>query len=608
MILLVLITCSFLGCGTNANVVMSEKQDYDVVRIGYQNIAPSLTYFVAKDLGFFEKYNLKVEPVLLGSSNMALDSLLTDEIDFASALSVIPILMSESSSPGMVKLLFARPMTREHGFTALVVKNDSVIRSLSDLEGKQIGVYPGTTATNILAHLLSSEGVDVSSIDFVRMQGSLHMEAFLSGAIDALLAYDPLKTMLIHNYDVRVLEENVYSYAVESSYIGVNAISTRFYEMNPDVVLRLKKAMMEASDYLVNNPDSARGILSNNIGLAKDVVDKLPLLYQAENIDPFVLQNNIDFFYNSGIIEKKIDANSLLLPRKKLDKVRVGYVKIVPTLPLFVAEEKGFFEMNGLQVEDQLIESSNLLAEALVQDSIDAVVEFSVVPVLAIEALNPGNLMIYTSTEQSGTANFSALLTLNNSGINEMNDLVGKKVGVFPGSTASLFFETFLSKRGVDPESVELIKLVPSQQLNALNSGAIDALFGYQPTVTVALLQGNVKAISWNIFADAVQPAYIGCGAMSTKFIENKEDVAKRFKGAIVYAQDFIDENPDEAREILIKYMGLSRDVAFAVPLMEQYPIEDAQHDKYVELADFLYDAEIIQKPIDVMDLMWGVE
>jgi len=42
--------------------------------------------------------------------------------------------------------------------------------------------------------------------------------------------------------------------------------------------------------------------------------------------------------------------------------------------------------------------------------------------------------------------------------------------------------------------------------------------------------------------------------------------------------------------------------------LMEQYPIEDAQHDKYVELADFLYDAEIIQKPIDVMDLMWGVE
>lgn len=48
------------------------------------------------------------------------------------------------------------------------------------------------------------------------------------------------------------------------------------------------------------------------------------------------------------------------------EKVKIGYLRIVNSLPTFVAVEKGLFDQEGLKVELVPFESGTLIIDALV--------------------------------------------------------------------------------------------------------------------------------------------------------------------------------------------------------------------------------------------------
>ncbi len=54
------------------------------------------------------------------------------------------------------------------------------------------------------------------------------------------------------------------------------------------------------------------------------------------------------------------------------EKIKIGYMPIVMSLPTFVAVEKGLFEQEGLKVEITPFESSTLIIGALLAGRIDA--------------------------------------------------------------------------------------------------------------------------------------------------------------------------------------------------------------------------------------------
>ena len=163
------------------------------------------------------------------------------------------------------------------------------------------------------------------------------------------------------------------------------------------------------------------------------------------------------------------------------DKVRIG-VPLFPTVsfPVFIAQEKGFFEKNGLKAEIIRINSEPTTYQALISGDIDAtsgaptgLVQSNLqgVPVVSLGSWD--NLVSYTVATREK--------------IDDLSQLKGKKIGINRlGGKSSLILRVMLEDAGLNTtKDVTLLQLGGSQErLAALMRGGIDAApvdFAFEP-------------------------------------------------------------------------------------------------------------------------------
>jgi NitT/TauT family transport system substrate-binding protein len=163
------------------------------------------------------------------------------------------------------------------------------------------------------------------------------------------------------------------------------------------------------------------------------------------------------------------------------EKVRIG-VPLFPTVsfPVFIAQEKGFFEKNGLKAEIIRINSEPTTYQALISGDIDAtsgaptgLVQSNLqgVPVVSLGSWD--NLVSYTVATREK--------------IGDLSQLKGKKIGINRlGGKSSLILRVMLEDAGLNStKDVTLLQLGGSQErLAALMRGGIDAApvdFAFEP-------------------------------------------------------------------------------------------------------------------------------
>ena len=81
---------------------------------------------------------------------------------------------------------------------------------------------------------------------------------------------------------------------------------------------------------------------------------------------------------------------------KTSNVVKIGYIPLALSLPVFVAEENGYFGSEGVKYELVEMESTDSILKALVNNEIDAAFEVSLAPVLAFEEKNPNSIKIFS--------------------------------------------------------------------------------------------------------------------------------------------------------------------------------------------------------------------
>jgi NitT/TauT family transport system substrate-binding protein len=163
------------------------------------------------------------------------------------------------------------------------------------------------------------------------------------------------------------------------------------------------------------------------------------------------------------------------------DIVRIG-VPLFPTVsyPVFIAQEKGFFDRNGLKAEIIRINSEPTTYQALISGDIDAtsgaptgLVQSNLqgVPVVSLGSWD--NLVSYTMATREK--------------IDDLSQLRGKKIGINRlGGKSSLILRVMLEDAGLNTtKDVTLLQLGGSQErLAALMRGGIDAApvdFAFEP-------------------------------------------------------------------------------------------------------------------------------
>jgi len=243
-------------------------------------------------------------------------------------------------------------------------------------------------------------------------------------------------------------------------------------------------------------------------------------------------------------------------------KFKIGYLPKVVSLPHFIAKEKGFYKEEGLEIEDAVIKTSNQMSQDLIGGHIDASIHLALVPLLKQMEKAPNSAKIFSISAMDAANHFDGVLVKSNSTITKLEELSGKKVGVFPGTTAKNSFADVFKRKFPNLPLPIFVELDPPLHIQSLERGDVDGLFAYEPTLTLGIIKNNFREIFRSIYVEQYTPNPIGIGAVNAKWLNDNPKTAAAFFRTMDKAVVFMNQHPDEARQILSRATNLDMNVA----------------------------------------------
>ena len=189
-------------------------------------------------------------------------------------------------------------------------------------------------------------------------------------------------------------------------------------------------------------------------------------------------------------------------------------------------------------------DSGMLANEAMATGNIDIALVGSTAAALGISKGLPYQVFWIHSIDGDN----EALAVKNNSGINSLADLKGKRVGVPPASTAQYSLHYAMKSVGLYDDSVMIIELQPSTIIDAWKENKIDAAFVWQPYLDELLEDGRVLLSSRELNADGITTADVG--VVNKEFARRHPDILEKYIELQIKAHELYRAHPKQAVEL----------------------------------------------------------
>jgi NitT/TauT family transport system substrate-binding protein len=236
------------------------------------------------------------------------------------------------------------------------------------------------------------------------------------------------------------------------------------------------------------------------------------------------------------------------------ERIIFGVDVSVISAPVWVAENRGYFQSEGLDVEIRDYPSGRTaLADMLEKGNLD-IVTVAQTPVM-YNSFSRDNYAI--TAAMACSYEDVLMLARGERGIRTSADLQGKKIGTPAGSSGHFFLGLFLIHSGLKISDVTVLDIDAPNLPAALAEGRVDAIAVWQPHIHNAqkLMPGKTNLLpSKNIYREDF---YL----VPTKdFIKKKPAALKKFLKAVDRAEKFIREKRDEAVNIVSRRLKIDRD------------------------------------------------
>lgn len=234
------------------------------------------------------------------------------------------------------------------------------------------------------------------------------------------------------------------------------------------------------------------------------------------------------------------------------EPVKLGLQPWLGYGPLWVAEENGYFEKNGVEVELTTFNWDQDMTAALASGNLDVIAS----------ATNGMIANFNQDVDQKGflvmDLSFEADAILAGNGVSTIPDLKGKKVAFETGATSDLLMNYALKVNDMTMEDIEHVPMGASEAGLALIAGRVDAAVTYEPYISTALAQDDSYKV---IYTAAEKPGLISdMLTASSSWIKENPDAVKGLIRAWDDAINFIRENPEEGAAMIAKAVGSPMD------------------------------------------------
>ncbi|HTI45543.1 MAG TPA: ABC transporter substrate-binding protein [Casimicrobiaceae bacterium] len=267
--------------------------------------------------------------------------------------------------------------------------------------------------------------------------------------------------------------------------------------------------------------------------------------------------------------------------------IGVGGKSLFYYLPLTIAEQKGYFKDEGLEVEIPDFPGGAKALQALIGGSADVV----------------SGAYEHTITQQAKGQNIEALvLQGKDAGIvlampkakaatyKSPADLKGMKIGVTaPGSSTNMFVNILLAKAALKPDAVSIIGVgAGAGAVAIMKRGEVDAIANLDPVIATLESNGDAVAVVDTRTAKGMQDVYggayaAGCIYAPVDFVKKNPRTTQAIVNAMVRALRFIQQSTPEQIVAVVPTTYYSDKAVYTAALKAN--MDAFKHDGAISLA-----------------------
>ncbi len=296
------------SCTANNSDKPTQNQA-SVVRFGYQK-----TLILIKRKGVLEKRlqpeKVSVQWIEFPAGPQLLEAMNVGSIDFGATGESPPIFAQAAGA----SLTYIAGIAPNPAGEAILVPQNSPIKTVADLKGKKIAFQKGSSAHYFLVQVLEKAGLQYSDIQPVSLPPADARAAFVKGSVDAWSIWDPFYAAAEKNTNARTLIDGTGINKQGGFYLA----SRKFANEQPQIVKAMLEEIQKIEDWSDKNREAVAETLVAALGIDLESMKKATFRrkFGVVPINEKLIteqQKVADTFHKLKLIPKQIDVKAAML-------------------------------------------------------------------------------------------------------------------------------------------------------------------------------------------------------------------------------------------------------------------------------------------------------
>ncbi|WP_175974516.1 aliphatic sulfonate ABC transporter substrate-binding protein [Burkholderia sp. BCC1047] len=304
---------AMLAVGVSAAGIRAHAENTPTtLRIGYQKSSTLIT--LLKTRGTLEQslapLGLRVSWHEFASGLPLTEALNVGAIDFSADVADTVPVFAQAAHARFVYVAQEAPSPKAQ---AIIVKQDSTLRTLADLKGKRIAVTKAAGSHYLLLAALARTKLATSDTAIHYLTPADGRAAFERDSVDAWITWDPYVASVDAHPDVRILVDGSGLASYQRYYLA----SSSFAAARPDVIQIVFERLSQTGAWLRDHQQEAANALAPIWGLDAGTIERAnarrSYLVRAVATQNFGEQQKIaDTFLAAGLLPAHVDTREAL--------------------------------------------------------------------------------------------------------------------------------------------------------------------------------------------------------------------------------------------------------------------------------------------------------
>lgn len=274
-------------------------------------------------------------------------------------------------------------------------------------------------------------------------------------------------------------------------------------------------------------------------------------------------------------------------------KVKFGSIPAIQSLPVYVAESRGLFSKEGLDVEVIVFNTAAEKDIALAAGSLDGCFADLLTP-LAMKGNGQDIILVARNYDTRSDRRMFAIMAKPNSKYASLAELADVPVAISSNSVVDYANEKLLTSAGLPKDKIATIESKNiGLRFQMLLTGQVEVAALPEPLVTAALDKG-AKILGDDSGLGETQTVLV----FARKFADSNPEAVKKFLKAVNRANEIIVSDPDSVRSIMVEKNRLPLNLKESYQVPRFSALQAPDRDSVEKISRWLHERGVLKSEI----------